>query len=356
MQFEDLIASAWDEWDLARADHAAFVPEASAPILWFGDLDVYRKSAIKIVTVGVNPGPKAFPEEDPWRCYPRLAGGSRDSRIYSQAMNEYPFYEWFGAWNPVLRPLDAAHPVPSALDAQNRPLHVDLSPLMTCPVMSEVAKADSQAERAIIRSGVEILRRLIHVLEPDFTFVSVKKGHFDVLARVARATPTVHGTLDGHVIGRYQWDLPGEVVWFRRTNVSSITCGLEARRAVGRWMAGGPSPTWGAAAPRLTTAELVEVLRDALAAPNSGDWRRYGGKLGFSHKINIVAPGGGAAHLSSQARPSKIREFIDLWDATPAARTGWTRVARKSFDHVGFPPTGRHIPGLYLRWDEQRDG
>lgn len=38
------------------------ITNPSIPVLYFGDLEVFKKSSIKIITVGLNPSHKEFPQ------------------------------------------------------------------------------------------------------------------------------------------------------------------------------------------------------------------------------------------------------------------------------------------------------
>ena len=82
------VALAWRAFDRV-ADRTCRVTPA-VPILFFGDLDAYRASPFRVVTVGLNPSLHEFPACEPFRRFP-LAEGSRDreSSSYLDAMSAY---------------------------------------------------------------------------------------------------------------------------------------------------------------------------------------------------------------------------------------------------------------------------
>ena len=71
----EAVAMAWQAFDRA-ADRTCRVTPA-VPILFFGDLDAFRASPLRVVTVGLNPSLHEFPTDEPFRRFP-IAEGSRD--------------------------------------------------------------------------------------------------------------------------------------------------------------------------------------------------------------------------------------------------------------------------------------
>ncbi len=73
--FSQLVKLAWQIFDRAAALPSRVAP--AAPILFFGDLDAYRNSPLRVVTVGLNPSLKELPTDDPFRRFP-LDGNDGD--------------------------------------------------------------------------------------------------------------------------------------------------------------------------------------------------------------------------------------------------------------------------------------
>src|SRR4051812_23219231 len=67
-----LVDEAWREYDLHR--HEEFVVKPSVPILFFGDLQRYLSSPVRIVTVGLNPSRIEFPCEARFQRFPEACG------------------------------------------------------------------------------------------------------------------------------------------------------------------------------------------------------------------------------------------------------------------------------------------
>ena len=99
------VALAWCAFDRASRLPSRVTP--AAPILFFGDLDAYRTSPLRMLTVGLNPSLHEFPAAEPFRRFP-LAGDSlgREPGRYLDAMSAYfrtdPYRSWFGAFEPLL--------------------------------------------------------------------------------------------------------------------------------------------------------------------------------------------------------------------------------------------------------------
>lgn len=352
MAIDELVNRAWAAWERARTLHPEIVPETSTPILWFGDRTAYDRSRTKVVTVGVNPGPQAFPASEPWAGYPRLRSQPRDVATFVLAMNEFPLVDWFEDWNPLLNELQAPHPIGVQAGA-HRPLHVDLVPLMTDPTWSRVEQRAPLAAEAMMKDGLDLLARLLAELKPDITLVSLKTQQFNHMLATLRGTKRTARSLKGHHVVEFTAPGAGHGVWVQKTGQEPLSrLSYGERSALGRWIAGGPFPDSGDhAAARLEAGELVDLLRLALSDTTSQRWMDLRGRRVWRSTVRAKAPDGQAVHLSSQATPAAIREFVERWDRDPRCRSGWGRQTAKSVDHVTFPPDHGTIAGLYLRWE-----
>ncbi len=165
---------AWQAFDRAADRTCRVVP--AVPILFFGDLDAYRASPLRVVTVGLNPSRKEFPTDEPFRRLPLAVGGREPSR-YLDAMSAYfctnPYSEWFNAFEPLLNGLGASYYKGAASTA----LHTDIcSPVATDPTWSRLDKADRKALEA---DGGPLWRFLLEELRPQIVAISVAKAHLD---------------------------------------------------------------------------------------------------------------------------------------------------------------------------------
>ncbi len=170
----EAVASAWRAFDRAAGRSCRVTP--SVPILFFGDLDAYRASPLRVVTVGLNPSLHEFPASEPFRRFP-LAEGTRESSRYLDAMSAYfctaPYRGWFNAFEPLLKGLGASYYKGSASTA----LHTDIcSPVATDPTWSRLGQADHAALEA---DGGPLWHKLIEELGrvSQIVAISVANAH-----------------------------------------------------------------------------------------------------------------------------------------------------------------------------------
>ena len=145
----------------------------AAPILFFGDLDAYRKSPLPVVTVGLNPSLKEFPADEPFRRFP-LLGTNRDHEPdrYLDAMSAYfrtcPYRSWFGAFEQLLNGAGSSY---YAGNAESTALHTDIcSPVATVPTWTGLGKPERKAleeQKALEEDGGPLWHMLLETLRPQ---------------------------------------------------------------------------------------------------------------------------------------------------------------------------------------------
>ena len=180
----ELVALAWQAFDRV-ADLPCRVTPAM-PILFFGDLDAYRASKLRVVTVGLNPSLDEFPVGEPFRRFP-LAENCRDrgAPLYLEAMSAYfrtdPYRRWFNAsFEPLLNGLGASYYEGGASTA----LHTDIcSPVATDPTWRHLDKAERAALEA---DGGPLWHELIEELQPEIVAISVAKARLERIKFIAR--------------------------------------------------------------------------------------------------------------------------------------------------------------------------
>ena len=178
------VAQAWRAFDRANEPNGPLsdVP-SSAPILFFGDLNAYRGSPLRVLTVGLNPSWQEFPAEDPFRRFPLLAedpGRKREPRRYLDAMSAYfctdPYRRWFSSFEPLLNGLGASYYAGTASTA----LHTDIcSPVATNPTWSQLSKAHPAVCTALETDGGPLWHLLLEALRPQIVTLSVARRHID---------------------------------------------------------------------------------------------------------------------------------------------------------------------------------
>lgn len=169
-----------------------WVVNPSIPILYFGDLRAYAASALKIVTVGLNPSNVEFERQrfgiEVQRCL--------EPNTLEQALCGYfqlrPYSRWFDrAFETLLQPLGASfygarypsRPPPWWRAQPNTALHTDIgTPLATDPTWS---KLPTEAKARLQATGRSLWMHLIKALEPDLILISVAPQHLKLLGNVS---------------------------------------------------------------------------------------------------------------------------------------------------------------------------
>lgn len=144
------------------------------------DLDAYRKSPLRALTVGLNPSSCEFPAGEPFRRFPRAAGDDgREPSRYLDAMSAYsrpdhhPYSGWFNAFERLLEGMGASYYPGGASTA----LHTDIcSSVATDPTWSKLGASDQKALEA---DGGPLWHELLTALRPHVVALSVAKKHLE---------------------------------------------------------------------------------------------------------------------------------------------------------------------------------
>lgn len=208
-QIVNLINLCWNHYN--KVKNNKFVVNPSIPILWFGDLEAYFDSDIKIVTVGSNPSDLEFALENRRKkdldknllpitpSFKRFIGAESifeklhlsydESKTYSLILNNYfknkEHYDWFSCFEPVLNGLSASY-YKSGVYRQkdefyrvnsynNIAIHTDIySPIATNPTWSNLKN-----NKVIFREGTDLWVSLIEILKPDIILMGYKPSDFE---------------------------------------------------------------------------------------------------------------------------------------------------------------------------------
>jgi hypothetical protein len=194
---------ALEAWRLHRQAQAATPPVRvtphSAPILYFGDLDAYRASSLRVITVGVNPSGEEYPAGAPWSRFPVAASAAAEDVVpllpdYLRALNNYfqlrPYKRWFGSYEPALNGLDASYYAGAPATA----IHTDVcTPVPTSPVWGGLERHEW---RSLAPGGVALWHRLVEELEPHVILASVGARNFSRIALAPIAESEVIYTVE----------------------------------------------------------------------------------------------------------------------------------------------------------------
>lgn len=178
------VTQAWCAFDRATELPSRVTP--AAPILFFGNLDAYCASPLRLLTVGLNPSLHEFPTGEPFQRFPFLTGASTDREPgrYLDAMSDYfrtdPYRKWFDrALEPLLNGAGASYYAGETSTA----LHTDIcSPVATNPTWSRLPDTQRAGLEA---DGGPLWHALLEVLCPHVVAISVARDH---LTRI-RFTP-----------------------------------------------------------------------------------------------------------------------------------------------------------------------
>ncbi len=171
-----LVAQAWRAFERAVRLPSRVSP--AIPILFFGDIDAYCRSPVRMLTVGLNPSLEEFPARKPFRRFPVAASVTADDRDrYVKALSAYfrtdPYHTWFRHFEPLLNGARSNYYPGWPSTA----LHTDIcSPVATNPTWSRLSNSD----RATLEVyGLPLWHSLLEALRPHVVVLSVARSHLD---------------------------------------------------------------------------------------------------------------------------------------------------------------------------------
>ena len=189
-----------------------YVVKPAIPILYFGDINAYFESKIKIITVGKNPSLIEFCRKkgEPY-SFLRFPNWEEEKN-YAAALNSYfecePYKSWFGSYEVILNGIDASYYSDS--NQINRVIHTDIcSPIATDPTWTKLSE-DTREE--LFNIGFQLWQDLINILEPDILLISIaehwlKQLNFKNKIKFARFDKTTDGKDRKTPYIVYQYDL-----------------------------------------------------------------------------------------------------------------------------------------------------
>lgn len=186
---KEIIEMYWS--DFQKHKNKEYVVSPSIPIIWFGDIETYKKSDLKVVTVALNPSNREFsPSEDKndkshkilfrfpkaETIYKNDTLDDNDKEILCEALNSYfetePYNSWF-KW--LERALGFLKPSVSYYNgkAQNCAIHIDIyTAVATSPTWGRLS-AESKEDL----TNIDLFKKLLAYLKPDVVIFS---GDFNI--------------------------------------------------------------------------------------------------------------------------------------------------------------------------------
>jgi len=154
-----------------------FVVPQSLPIPYFGDLNAYRKSPLRVLTAALNPSGREFPKDQPrFDVAKGLRGPAELEAELGAYFSRNPYRSWFGAFEPVLNGLQATYGGKmSDGEFASTALHLDMcSPIATSPTWSRLT-IEQRAKLTTV--GRNIFEWLVDELEPHIIVASLGWMH-----------------------------------------------------------------------------------------------------------------------------------------------------------------------------------
>jgi hypothetical protein len=173
------------------------------PIPYFGDVEAYQSSTIRILTVGLNPSNREFQpkksENDKLtgkKLVRRFSVGSVNSNqidLNSQLSHYFKGnpYSWFNSFECVLKGCEASYGVNA--NAKHTALHIDVgSPIATSPTWSKLgvqnAKkltqkdlatlgAEKKTKAGLTTQGKKFFIDMLQLFQPNIIIASVGRHH-----------------------------------------------------------------------------------------------------------------------------------------------------------------------------------
>jgi len=159
-----------------RSSAHEFVVKPAIPILFFGDSTRYFSSSLRIITVGLNPSGKEFPDLDPFSRFPTVKDATKlTGSQHLAALDAYfytnPYQRWFASFEPILNGLGCSY----YARQDNPALHTDLcSPIATSPTWAKLSK---QQRSLLEAEGLRLWHLLVKALAPDVILISVAERY-----------------------------------------------------------------------------------------------------------------------------------------------------------------------------------
>lgn len=147
-----LIDSYWE--DYVEHKNLSFVVNPSIPVIWFGNLEAYCNSEVRVVTIGLNPSNLEFQNKNGssklsrFRYAKQLIEKGYNETLLIESYNKYfdneeqdPYKGWFNSYEKVFDCLSDRLSVSYYGKKNNTAIHIDCqSALATKPTWSKLKK------------------------------------------------------------------------------------------------------------------------------------------------------------------------------------------------------------------------
>lgn len=174
-----------DEEKRFAASEEEYIVKPSIPIIWFGDMEKYRRSPLKIVTVALNPSKKEFSDNRfcgfKKICEKQVLDRDAQNVLYEVLSSyfEYNSYdEWFSSFKVPLNTLGASYKTKNrdGVSIHSIALHIDVcTAIATNPTWGELSKEQRRRLLEGKNKSRSLFLGLLGYLNPDVILYSANK-------------------------------------------------------------------------------------------------------------------------------------------------------------------------------------
>lgn len=186
-KLNNIIGEYWN--DFKKKKEAKYVVKPSIPIIWFGNLENYKKSSLKIVTISINPSENEFKDNDGnlsfWRFNrinedfsKKCTLNNTDKQILVDAYNSYfetnPYLSYFDYYNKILKDyFDCSYNGQKG----NSAIHIDLYTPIATTFWKELDTKEKKYIQLFSKSknGDRFILSFLEYLKPDIILFSTRK-------------------------------------------------------------------------------------------------------------------------------------------------------------------------------------
>lgn len=178
----DIINEYWCDFTAHQGKNYIVTP--SIPIIWFGDIEKYMCSNLKVVTIALNPSNKEFgtqPTDYFFRfkncdlICKKITLNNEDKHILHSALSTYfkhnPYDNWFNCFEKPLNALDSSYK-----HGNNIAVHIDIyTALATNPTWGKLTAREKNELLGENKHSLILFKKLLKYLNPDVILYSANK-------------------------------------------------------------------------------------------------------------------------------------------------------------------------------------
>lgn len=182
----------WEDFQSQRANERRLpeekkcIVESSIPVIWFGDMEKYRRSPLKIVTVALNPSKNEFSEDKRFGEFEKILEKKdldrEGLRVLHGELSSYfkhkPYWRWFQSFEEPLNALGASYKTKNrdGVSIHSIALHIDVcTAIATNPTWGKLSKEQRRRLLEGKNKSRSLFLGLLGYLNPDVILYSANK-------------------------------------------------------------------------------------------------------------------------------------------------------------------------------------